>query len=101
MKIHQHNAGHITKMAVMPYMVKHFKLFCTGNKRLILMKLCTKHQRPKPFIFCSNYDPALTVTYFMTRSNFATLACIWENVETMASLEILHPVTWSLVNIVN
>ena len=33
MKIHQHNAGHITKMAAMP----------------ILMKLCMKHQRPKPF----------------------------------------------------
>ena len=54
------------------------------------MKLCMKHQRPnKPFIFCSNYDPGLTFTYFMARSNFATKAFIWENVTMMDSLEII------------
>ena len=48
-----------------------------------------KHQRPKPFIFCANYDPGLTLTYFTARSNFATLAFIWENVTLMDSLEII------------
>ena len=48
-----------------------------------------KHQRPKPFIFCSNYEFGLTLTYFMTRSNFATYAFIWENVTMMDSLEII------------
>ena len=63
MKIHQHNADHMTKMAAMPYMVKALP----GTTELILMKLCMKHQRPKPFIFCSNYDPGLSLTYFMAR----------------------------------
>ena len=43
-----------------------------GTTRQILMKLCMKHQRPKPFIICANYDPGLTLTYFTARSNFAT-----------------------------
>ena len=56
MKIHQHNAGHMTKMAVMPiiyYMVKHSFSGTTGP---ILMKLCKTYQRPKPFIVCPNND---------------------------------------------
>ena len=58
MKIHQHNAGHMTKMAAMPISGKNtLKIYFPGITGLILMKLCMKHQRPKPFIFCSNYDP--------------------------------------------
>ena len=73
MKIHQHNAGHMTKMAAMPIYGKNtLKIFFPGTTGLILMKLCVKHQLPKPFIFCSNYDPKLNFTYFMARSNFAT-----------------------------
>ena len=73
MKLHQHNAGHMTKMTAMPIYSKNtLKIFFPGTTGLILMKLCMKHQRPKPFIFCSNYDPGLTLTYFMARSNFAT-----------------------------
>ena len=69
MKIHQHFAGHMTKMAAMPIYGKNtFKIFFTGTTGQILMK----HQRPKPFITCANYDPGLTLTYFMARSNFAT-----------------------------
>ena len=72
MKIHQDNAGHMTKMAAMPIYGKNtYKIFFPGTTGLILMKLCMKHQRPKPFIFCSNYDPWLTLTYFMAWSNFA------------------------------
>ena len=70
-KIHQHNAGHTAKMASMPIYGKNtFKIFFPGITGL--MKLCMKHQRPKPFIFSSNYDPRLTLSYFMARSNFAT-----------------------------
>ena len=73
MKIHQDNAGHMTKMAAMPIYSKNtFKIFFLGTTELILMKLCMKHQRPKHFIFRSNYDPGLTFTYFMARSNFTT-----------------------------
>ena len=48
-----------------------------------------KHHIPKPFIFCSNYGPELTLTYFMARSNFATPAFKLENVTMMDSLEIV------------
>ena len=53
------------------------------------MKLCMKHQGPKPFIICANYDPVLTLTYFTAMSNFATWAFTWENVTVMDSLEII------------
>ena len=73
MKIHQHFAGHITKMAAMPiYSKTPLKTIIPGTTRQILMKLCMKHQRPKPLIICANYDPGLTLTYFTARSNFAT-----------------------------
>ena len=54
MKIHQHNAGHMTKMAAMPL---------SGKITLKVIKF---------FMFCSNHDPGLTLTYFIARSNFAT-----------------------------
>ena len=90
MKIHQHFAGHITKTAAMPiYGRNTLKTFCPGTTGQILMTLCMKHQRPKPFIikFCANYDPGLTLTYFMARSNFAACAFRWKNVTMMDSLE--------------
>ena len=68
MKIHQHNAGHMTKMAAMPIYGKNtLKIFFRGTTGPILIKLCMKHQRPKPFIICENYDPGLTLTYFTAR----------------------------------
>ena len=73
MEIHQPNAGHMNKMAAMPIYGKDtLKIFCPGMSGLILMELCMKHRIPNPFIFCSNYDPGLTLTYFMARSNFVT-----------------------------
>ena len=67
MKIYQHNAGHMTKMAAMPIYGKSIlKIFFPGTTGLMLMKRCMKHKRPKPCIFCSNYDPGLTLTYFAT-----------------------------------
>ena len=63
----------MTKMAAMAiFGNKTLKIFFPGTTGLILMKLCMKQQRPKPFIFCKNYDPWLTLTYFMARSKFAT-----------------------------
>ena len=75
-------------MAAMPIYGKiTSKIFFPEITRLILMKLCMKHQIPKPFIICSNYDPMMTLTYFMARSNFATLVFIWKNVTMMDSLD--------------
>ena len=90
MKIDQHNASHLTKMAALSIYGKNTsKIFFPGTTGLILMKLCVKHQRSKPFILCSNYDPGMTLTYFMARSNFATLVFIWKNVTMMDSLDFI------------
>ena len=32
---------------------------------------------------CSNDDPELTLTYFMTRSDLVPNACVWEKDKTM------------------
>ena len=89
MKIHQHFEGHMTKMADMPIYGKNtLKIIFSGTTGQILMKLCMKHQRPKHFIICANYDPGLILTYFTARLNFATYTFTWENV-TMDSLEII------------
>ena len=70
MKIHQHNAGHITKMAAIPIYGKNtLKILFQGTTGPILMKLCMKYQRSKPFIIYANYDPGLTLTYLTARSN--------------------------------
>ena len=52
-----------------------------------------KHQRFKSFIFYSNYDPGLTLTYFMASPNF-------ENMTLMNSLEIITSCDLKLVKIV-
>ena len=70
MKIHQHYAGHMTKMAAMPIYAKNtLKILFPGTTVPISMKVCMKYQRPKPFIISANYDPGLTLTYFTARSN--------------------------------
>ena len=43
----------------------------------------------KLYKICINDEPGLTLTYFMSRSNFATKAFIWEKVTIMDSLEII------------
>ena len=53
------------------------------------MKLGVKRQRFMLIIFCSNDNSVLILTYFTARSNFATLAFIWENVTMMDILEII------------
>ena len=56
-KIHQHFAGYITKMAAMPIYGKNpLKTIFPGTTWQILMKLCMKHQRPKPFIIPPVYE---------------------------------------------
>ena len=75
MKIHQHFAGHMTKMAAMPiYGKNHFKTLLFRNySGQILMKLCMKHQRPKPFIICANYDPWVDLDLFYGKVKFCNL----------------------------
>ena len=73
MKVHQHFAGHMTKLAAMPIYGKNtLKTIFPGITGQILMKLYMKDQRPKSVIICANYDSGLTLTYCTAMSNFAT-----------------------------
>ena len=47
------------------------------------LKVCIKHQVLKYYDVCSNDDPGLTLTYFMTRSNLVPYAFVCEKVKTM------------------
>ena len=87
MKVHQHNAGQLAKIAAMPIYGKHFRILFPGTTGPIVMKLCMTHQRPKLFLDCSNHYPGLT--YLTARSNFATWAFMLENVTVMDYLKII------------
>ena len=89
MKIHQHNACHMKKMAVMPIYGKNtLKILFPGTTGPMLMKLCMKYQRPKPFIICAKYDPGLTLT-ILRQGQICNLGFTWENVTLMDSLEFI------------
>ena len=64
---HSNGPGHMTKMATMPIYGK--KIFFSGTKRLMTLKLGMQHRVLKYYQVCSNDDPGLTLTYFMARSN--------------------------------
>ena len=74
MKIHEHDAGLMTKMATTPTYGKNtFNIF-PGTSGPISMNLVMnlKHRRLGPILFCSNDNPGLTLTYLTAMSNFAT-----------------------------
>ena len=73
MKIYQHDAGHMTKMAATPIYGKNpSKIFFSGTGGPISTKLGMLHRGLQPIIVCSNDDPKVTFTYFTARSNLVT-----------------------------
>ena len=80
MKIHQHNAGHMTKMTAMPIYGKNtLKIFFPGTTGPIFMKLSMKYQLPQAIIICANYVPVLTLVYFTVRSNLQLMLLKCDN----------------------
>ena len=70
--------GHMTKMAAMPIYGKNLKkIFFSGNKRPMTLKLGMQHQVLEYYQVCSNDDSGLTLTYFTTRSNLVPYAFVW------------------------
>ena len=64
MKIHDHDAGHMTKMATTPIYGKNLsKIFVSETGKPISTKLVMKHLGLRPIIVCSNDDPELTLTF--------------------------------------
>ena len=74
----------MTKMADMAIYGKNLKkIFFSGTKRSITLKLNLHHWVLKYYQVCSNDDTVLTLTYFMARSNLVPYAFVWEKGKTM------------------
>ena len=59
------------------------KIFFSGTKTLITLKLSMQHWGFEYYQVCSNDDPGMTLTYFTARSNFVPCAFIWKKDKTM------------------
>ena len=53
------------------------------------MKLYMKHQGPKPFIFCSNYEPLFNLDLFYCKVKFCNLGVYMGNVTMIDALEFI------------
>ena len=74
----------MTKLAVMPIYGKNLKkIFFSGTKKPMTLKVRMQHRVLKFYQVCSNYDPELTLTYFTARSNLVPYAFVWEQGKTM------------------
>ena len=67
MKVSSNVPGYMTKMASRPiYGEKHSKISFFGTKRPMTLPLGMQHRVFKYFHICSNDEPGLTLTIFMT-----------------------------------
>ena len=64
-------------------MVKTLKIFFSGTKRPMTLKLSMQHRVLEYYQVCSNDDPALTLTYFTAKSNLVPYAFVWEKGRTI------------------
>ena len=60
-----------------PYMVKTLKIFFSGTKTPMTLKLGMQHRVLEYYQVCSNDDPGLTFIYFTARSNLVSYAFVW------------------------
>ena len=89
-KVCSNGPGHMTKMGAMPIYVKNLKkIFFSGTKRLMTLKLSMQHLVLEYYQDCSNDDPGLTLTYFTARSNLVPYAFVWEKDKTMDFAETI------------
>ena len=64
-------------------MVKHENFLFSGTRRPITLKVDMQHRVLEFYQDCSNDYSALTLTYFMAKSNFVPYALVWEEGKTM------------------
>ena len=81
MKVCSNDLGHMTNMAAMLIYGKNLKkIFSSGTKRSMTLKLGMQHRVLDYYQVCSNDDPELTLTYFTARSNLIRYAFVLEKV---------------------
>ena len=90
MKINEHDAGHMTKMAATPIYVKNPSKIFSRTIGLIYTKLDMQHLGLQPIMVCSNDEIELTLTYFTARSNLVTWAFLQEKLKTVDFSETME-----------
>ena len=60
-KVCSNGPCHMTKMAAMPIYVSTLKIFFSGTKRPMTLKLSMQHRVLEYYQVCSNDDPGLTL----------------------------------------
>ena len=79
-KVCSNDLCHKTKMADMPIYAKILsKIYFSGTKRPMTLKLGIQHLELGPYIVSSNDDLALTMTVFTARPNLLRNAFVWRN----------------------
>ena len=74
----------MTKMAAIPIYGKNLKkIFFSGTKRPMTLKLGMQHWVLKYYQVYSNDDPGLTLTYFTARSDLVPYAFVLEKGKPM------------------
>ena len=76
-KVCSNGPGHMIKMAAMPIYSKNIKkIFFSGTKRSMTLKLGILHWVLKYYHVYTNNDPGLTLTYFTARPNLVPSAFV-------------------------
>ena len=71
-------------LVTMPiYGKKNLKIFFSGTKTPMALKVGMQHLALEYYQICSNEDPGMTLTYCTIRSNLVPYAFIWEKCKTM------------------
>ena len=73
----------MTKMAVMPNMVKTINSLLLRNQKAEDTEIWFVASDARVLPSCSNDDPELTLTYITARSNLVSYAFAWEKGKTM------------------
>ena len=84
MKVCSNGPGHMTNMAAMSIYGKNpLKIFFSGTKRPMTLKVGMQHWVRVYYQVCASDDPGLTLTYFTAMSNLFPYAFVWEKGKTM------------------
>ena len=89
----------MTKMAAMPIYGKSLKMFFSGTKKPMTLKLGMHIRVLEYYQVYSNDDPVLTLTYFMSRSTLVPYAFVLEKVKVMYFSETIAVIHWPWSNV--
>ena len=78
------------------YGKKPLKIFFSGTKRQMTLKLGMQHRVLEYYQVYSSDVPWLSLTYFTSRSNLVAYAFVWGKIKTMDFSETIVPVVYDI-----